>query len=99
MNMTARAQRCGLTGVLPLSYVEFGDYYSELGDSATALSLYLSASIYATSMGDLLCGRVNPLPELETPDAVPAEVPMTPAMVLVPLILLIVLFAVALASR
>ena len=99
LNMTARAQRCGLTGVLPLSYVEFGDYYSELGDPAMALSLYLSASIYATSMGDLLCGGINPLPELEAPDTAPVEAPMTPAMVLVPLILLITLFAVALASR
>jgi len=103
LNMTARAQRCGLTGVLPLSYVEFGDYYEGLEDFARALSLYLSASIYATAMGDALCGYAKPIKGF-----VPIEtggnpsingVEATPAMLLVPLILLIIFFALALLSR
>jgi len=102
LNMTARAQKCGLTGVLPLSYVEFGDYYSGLEDYARALSLYLSASIYATAIGDALCGYAKPVKgfvPVPTPERPMTEVEVTPAMVLVPLILLITFFAVALLSR
>ncbi|MEZ0318367.1 MAG: S16 family serine protease [Pyrobaculum sp.] len=52
----ARAAQCGYTNTLPLSYVQFGDYFRNTQDGAPqALSYYIMASIYSTAMGDVVC--------------------------------------------
>ncbi|MGC9130961.1 MAG: S16 family serine protease [Pyrobaculum sp.] len=52
----ARAAACGYTNTLPLSYLQFGDYYSgEGGNPQNALTYYIMASIYSTAMGDVSC--------------------------------------------
>ncbi|MEM3995957.1 MAG: S16 family serine protease [Pyrobaculum sp.] len=54
-NMAAAAQ-CGYTNTLPLSYVQFGDYFRNTqGGTQQALSYYIMASIYSTAMGDVVC--------------------------------------------
>jgi uncharacterized protein len=58
----ARAAQCGYTNTLPLSYLQFGDYFSsQQGSKQQALAYYIMASIYSTAMGDAACtakGRV-----------------------------------------
>lgn len=52
----ARAATCGYTNTLPLSYIQFGDYFSgESGGAQNALTYYILASIYSTAMGDVAC--------------------------------------------
>ncbi|ABP51507.1 MULTISPECIES: S16 family serine protease [Pyrobaculum] len=66
----ARAAACGYTNTLPLSYLQFGDYYRTQQDGASlALGYYIMASIYSTAMGDAACtavksGAVIPRPSL-----------------------------------
>lgn len=49
-----RAAACGSPNILPLSYVQFGDYYMG-NDNITALYMYEEASMYAAAIGDILC--------------------------------------------
>jgi uncharacterized protein len=52
----ARAAQCGYTNTLPLSYLQFGDYYSsQERDKQLALTHYIMASVYSTAMGDAAC--------------------------------------------
>lgn len=52
----ARAARCGYTNTLPLSYLQFGDYYSQQPTRTQyALTYYIMASVYSTAMGDVAC--------------------------------------------
>ncbi|MCI4446550.1 MAG: peptidase S16, partial [Pyrobaculum sp.] len=52
----ARAAQCGYTNTLPLSYLQFGDYFSsQQGSQQQALTYYIMASIYSTAMGDAAC--------------------------------------------
>jgi uncharacterized protein len=52
----ARAAQCGYTNTLPLSYLQFGDYYSSQGrNKQQALAYYIMASVYSTAMGDAAC--------------------------------------------
>jgi uncharacterized protein len=52
----ARAAQCGYTNTLPLSYLQFGDYFSsQQGSKQQALAHYIMASIYSTAMGDAAC--------------------------------------------
>jgi len=79
----ARAAQCGYTNTLPLSYLQFGDYFSsQQGSKQQALAYYIMASIYSTAMGDAACtakGRVvYQRPSLEAAQP-PAQVAtMTP---------------------
>jgi len=79
----ARAAQCGYTNTLPLSYLQFGDYFSsQQGSQQQALAYYIMASIYSTAMGDAACtakGRVvYQRPSLEAAQP-PAQVAtMTP---------------------
>jgi len=79
----ARAAQCGYTNTLPLSYLQFGDYFSsQQGSKQQALAYYVMASIYSTAMGDAACtakGRViYQRPSLEAAQP-PAQVAtMTP---------------------
>jgi uncharacterized protein len=58
----ARAAQCSYTNTLPLSYLQFGDYFStQERNKQLALAHYIMASIYSTAMGDAACtakGRV-----------------------------------------
>jgi uncharacterized protein len=72
----ARAAQCGYTNTLPLSYLQFGDYFSsQQGSKQQALAYYIMASIYSTAMGDAACtakgGVVYQRPSLEA--APPAQ--------------------------
>jgi uncharacterized protein len=72
----ARAAQCGYTNTLPLSYLQFGDYFSnQQGSKQQALAYYIMASIYSTAMGDAACtakgGVVHQRPSLEA--APPAQ--------------------------
>ncbi|CCC82556.1 S16 family serine protease [Thermoproteus tenax] len=49
-----RAAACGSPNILPLSYIQFGDYYED-SDIVTALYMYQEASMYAAAIGDILC--------------------------------------------
>ncbi|AEA13021.1 peptidase S16, lon domain protein [Thermoproteus uzoniensis 768-20] len=49
-----RAAACGSPNILPLSYIQFGDYYMN-SDTTTALYMYEEASMYAAAIGDILC--------------------------------------------
>ncbi|MEZ0249166.1 MAG: S16 family serine protease [Thermoproteus sp.] len=49
-----RAAACGSPNILPLSYIQFGDYYSGK-DNVMALYMYEEASMYAAAIGDILC--------------------------------------------
>jgi uncharacterized protein len=52
----ARAAQCGYTNTLPLSYLQFGDYYSsQERNKQRALAYYIMASVYSTAMGDAAC--------------------------------------------
>jgi len=52
----ARAAQCGYTNTLPLSYLQFGDYFSgQQTGKPQALTYYIMASIYSTAMGDAAC--------------------------------------------
>jgi uncharacterized protein len=52
----ARAAQCGYTNTLPLSYLQFGDYFStQERNKQLALAHYIMASIYSTAMGDAAC--------------------------------------------
>jgi uncharacterized protein len=69
-----RAAQCGYTNTLPLSYLQFGDYFSgQQTGKQQALTNYIMASIYSTAMGDAACsakgGVVYQKPSLspETP--------------------------------
>jgi uncharacterized protein len=69
-----RAAQCGYTNTLPLSYLQFGDYFSvQQAGKPQALTYYIMASIYSTAMGDAACtaegGVVYQKPSLspETP--------------------------------
>lgn len=50
-----RAAACGSPNILPLSYLQLGDYYAKTGDAITALYMYEEASMYAAAIGDILC--------------------------------------------
>jgi uncharacterized protein len=69
-----RAAQCGYTNTLPLSYLQFGDYFSgQQTGKQQALTYYIMASTYSTAMGDAACtaegGVVYQKPSLspETP--------------------------------
>jgi len=52
----ARAAQCGYTNTLPLSYLQFGDYFSASAtERQMALTYYIMASVYSTAMGDAAC--------------------------------------------
>ncbi|ACB39810.1 S16 family serine protease [Pyrobaculum neutrophilum] len=74
----ARAAQCGYTNTLPLSYLQFGDYYSQQPDGVKyALMYYITASVYSTAMGDAACfaksGVVYQKPSFAPPEpAAPA---------------------------
>jgi len=70
----ARAAQCGYVNTLPLSYLQFGDYFrGQQTGKPQALTYYIMASIYSTAMGDAACtaegGVVYQKPSLspETP--------------------------------
>jgi uncharacterized protein len=74
INMGRAAQQCGYANTLPLSYLQFGDYFSgQQAGKPQALTYYIMASIYSTAMGDAACtaegGVVYQKPSLspETP--------------------------------
>jgi uncharacterized protein len=51
-----RAAQCGYTNTLPLSYLQFGDYFSgQQTGKQQALTYYIMASTYSTAMGDAAC--------------------------------------------
>ena len=50
----AYAAACGYPNTLPLSYLQFGDYYSRQNPN-NALVYYIMASTYSTAMRDLAC--------------------------------------------
>jgi uncharacterized protein len=73
----ARAAQCGYTNTLPLSYLQFGDYFSvQQGGKPQALTYYIMASIYSTAMGDAACtaegGVVYQKPSLSPETSPPA---------------------------
>ncbi len=52
----ARAAQCGYVNTLPLSYLQFGDYFrGQQTGKPQALTYYIMASIYSTAMGDAAC--------------------------------------------
>ncbi|MFN7105936.1 MAG: S16 family serine protease [Pyrobaculum sp.] len=51
----ATAARCGYPNTLPLSYLQYGDYFASQNDAGTALTYYIMASIYSTAIGDVVC--------------------------------------------
>ncbi|MFN3804039.1 MAG: S16 family serine protease [Pyrobaculum sp.] len=53
-NMAAAAP-CGYPNTLPLSYLQYGDYFASQNDAGTALTYYIMASIYSTAIGDVVC--------------------------------------------
>ncbi|MFB6491161.1 MAG: S16 family serine protease [Thermoproteus sp. AZ2] len=65
-----RAAACGSPDILPLSYIQLGDYYNG-SDNVTALYLYESASMYAAAIGDILC---SPGPAYEVTYSPPPSV-------------------------
>jgi uncharacterized protein len=72
-----RAAQCGYTNTLPLSYLQFGDYFSvQQTDKLQALTNYIMASIYSTAMGDVACtaegGVVYQKPNLSPETSPPA---------------------------
>jgi uncharacterized protein len=78
INMGRAAQQCGYTNTLPLSYLQFGDYFSgQQAGKPQALTYYIMASIYSTAMGDAACtaegGVVYQKPSLSPETPPPAE--------------------------
>jgi Archaeal serine proteases len=72
-----RAAQCGYTNTLPLSYLQFGDYFSgQQTGKLQALTYYITASIYSTAMGDAACtaegGVVYQKPSLSPETSPPA---------------------------
>jgi uncharacterized protein len=75
-----RAAQCGYTNTLPLSYLQFGDYFSvqqtDKLHKLQALTYYITASIYSTAMGDVACtaegGVVHQKPSLSPETSPPA---------------------------
>ncbi|WP_333638998.1 S16 family serine protease [Pyrobaculum aerophilum] len=81
----ARAAACGYTNTLPLSYLQFGDYFSAQGNAAqNALAYYIMASIYSTAMGDVVCnakgGRIIPRANFSAETQAPTSAPVTTPM-------------------
>ncbi len=73
-----RAAACGSPNILPLSYVQFGDYYASAGDAATALYMYEEASMYAAAIGDILCSANATYVVLPPPNSSSALAPPPP---------------------
>jgi uncharacterized protein len=78
INMGRAAQQCSYTNTLPLSYLQFGDYFSgQQTGKQQALTYYIMASIYSTAMGDAACtaegGVVYQKPSLSPETPPPAE--------------------------
>ncbi|MBP1450133.1 MAG: peptidase S16, partial [Thermoproteus sp.] len=80
-----RSAACGSSDILPLSYIQFGDYYAGR-DNMTALYMYEVASMYAAAIGDIICApgasyKVIPAPMPSIGGApTPATVPTTSTM-------------------
>ncbi len=101
----ASAERCGYTNTIPLSYLQFGDYFNSRGDAGSALTYYILASIYSTAMGEVVCRfpqttvfAPHTTPLLDTP-VYPANSPEKRDIWLVLLIALAAIVALIYASR
>jgi len=71
-----RAAACGSPNILPLSYVQFGDYYAN-SDVVTALYMYEEASMYAAAIGDILCSLNSTYIVVKAPTTMPTLAPPT----------------------
>ncbi|MCC6019933.1 MAG: peptidase S16 [Thermoproteaceae archaeon] len=68
-----RASQCGYTNTLPLSYLQFGDYFSGAGRRSEALTYYITASIYSTAFGDIVCREGSQVVLQEMPEPAARE--------------------------